>query len=446
MSDNQDPQRPTQRPDGDGFARPSTVPGGPGESDNPTRENQAIRDDQTQQHHLGDRQAERSSDGATSEGWREPHGWREPDVDGTDEKGKGLWRWLAVASVAALIGGLVGGGVGAAVVDGDTPIRADQTSTRSSDNREATPNNIRGVLEQVQSSVVTISANGAGGQGSGTGMVVSTDGEILTNNHVVAGASQIKVTFSDDTQPRDARLLGTDSTIDTALLKVVDPPANLRTVKFGDSDKTQVGDEVVAIGNALALTGGPSVTSGIVSAKDRSIADGSTSLENLIQTDTAINPGNSGGPLVNMNGEVIGMNTAVIRGSGGEFENIGFAIAINSVQPAIQDLRKGVNTQPAFLGLTSVTLNSDIKERYELTPDKGAVVSQVVSGTPADRAGLTRFDVITEIDGEQITDSEGLVQAVRRKKPDDEIKIVFYRGDERREVNAKLVARPSSES
>ena len=203
---------------------------------------------------------------------------------------------------------------------------------------------------------------------------------------------------------------------------------------------------MVAIGNALALTGGPSVTSGIVSAKDRSIADGSTSLENLIQTDTATNPGNSGGPLVNMNGEVIGMNTAVIRGSGGEFENIGFAIAINSVQPAIQDLRKGVNTQPAFLGLTSVTLNSDIKERYELTPDKGAVVSQVVSGTPADRAGLTRFDVITEIDGEQITDSEGLVQAVRRKKPDDEIKIVFYRGDERREVNAKLVARPSSES
>lgn len=430
-----------------GFASPSNVPPNSG-ADEPTREHSSIPSDPRQDNRYDSDDGYRDGDYRDS-GYRS--NWRDGEAgyhyDSHDHESpkqqSALWKWLSVAAVAALIGALVGGGVATALADNGSPQRADQRSTTLA-SQEATPNNIREVLEAVQPAVVAISANGPGGQGSGTGMVISSDGEILTNNHVVAGASQIRVTFSNETSPRNARLLGTDSTLDTALLKVDGAANNLTTVRFGNSDDTQVGDEVVAIGNALALTGGPSVTSGIVSAKDRSISDGGTSLENLIQTDTAINPGNSGGPLVNMAGEVVGMNTAVIRGSGGEFENIGFAIAINSVQPIIEDLRQGVTNQPAFLGLTSVTLNEELRSRFELTPERGVVVSQIFQGTPADSAGLSRFDVITKFDGKEVAESEALVREVRAKKPGDEVQITYFRGDQQRETTVRLAARPTS--
>lgn len=355
--------------------------------------------------------------------------------------------WLPLAAVA-LVSALIGGGVVAAS-DGDsadegptvqTPAPAAQAS-----NREATPSAIRGVLERVQPAVVSVEVRqGRAGQGSGTGMILTADGEILTNAHVVQGASDIAVTLNGERETRSARLLGIDPSIDSAIIKLNDA-RGLPTVELGDSGALQVGDEVVAIGNALALAGGPSVTTGIVSAKDRSISDGSLRLENLIQTDAAINPGNSGGPLANMAGQVIGVNTAVIRGQTGEFQNIGFAMAIDAIEPALGDLRSGRVAEQALLGVSSVTLDDSIRDRYDFVPESGVVVDSVQADSPADRAGLSRFDVITRFAGEDIESSEELVTLVRRRRPGDTVPLTFYRGDEVRETTATLAARPSGQ-
>lgn len=455
MSDN---WRPPQDPSGDddGFASPSSNPDDARDTTNEST-------DATTEHHLGGstehdetrQHAAANDDAATDQPWANPDpaqhfGARADGGEWTKEDKKrrngGFMRTVALVVVAALIGAgtatLINNNTDSA---GGTPTRSDSTETASqASDTEATPNNIRSVLEKVQPAVVTISVTTANGTGNGTGMIVSSDGEILTNNHVVAGANRIQVTLDNETEPRTARLLGADTTIDTALIKI--DGSNLPTVEFGDSAGVQVGDEVVAIGNALALTGGPSVTSGIISAKDRSISDSSASLSNLLQTDTAINPGNSGGPLVNMEGQVVGVNTAVIRGDTGEFENIGFALSINTVQPAIADLRNGVSRQPAYLGLNPVTLDDSIRERYDLTPETGVVISQVQQDSPADQAGLSRFDVITSIDGDDVTTSDALINYIRGKQPNDRVEITFYRGDDEQTVTATLAARPSTTS
>ncbi len=391
----------------------------------------------TAEHHIG---------GSSQAQYADPSGGHAAPAFTAPEKkggkGKGVVGWLAVVVVAAL----AGGATGAAVTDNEdsTPTRSTDTTVapKSASTAIATPATIRSVLEKVQPAVVSISTQSATGGGSGTGMIVSSDGEVLTNNHVVSGARSIKVLIDGEKEPRNARLLGTDATIDSALIKI-DDAKDLPTVTFGDSNALQVGDEVVAIGNALALSGGPSVTSGIVSAKDRSISDNTASLDDLIQTDAAINPGNSGGPLTNMAGEVVGMNTAVIRGQGGEFQNIGFSLAINAIKPAIEDLRAGKSSAIAYLGVSTVTLDEDIKARFDLTPDSGAVVDSVQANSPADEAGLSRFDVITKFDGQDVKSNDELVTLVRKKKPGDEVKITYYRGDSEKESTATLAARPA---
>lgn len=453
----QTPSSSPQTPSAEGGRRASDDQFSDRYSSEPTQQHQAnaFDPDATQASHRHEEPTRTHSWGASD--WRDPNA-----ADGPDEtehrndpygvpptftsehgprRGTGFLRWAAVVVVSALVGGLVATWSGD---DSAGPVTRSDASTAAANqasNAPATPTAIRGVLQKVEPAVVTIDTQSGSGSGTGTGMIVSTDGEILTNNHVVAGASRIQVTLNNETTPRTARLLGADQTIDTALLKI--DGSNLPTVAFGDSTKAQVGDEVVAIGNALALTGGPSVTSGIISAKDRSITDSTSSLSNLIQTDTAINPGNSGGPLANMAGEVIGMNTAVIRGSTGEYENIGFSIAINTVRPAINDLRNGQSRQPAYLGLNPVTLDDSIRERYNLSPQQGVVVSQVAPDAPADQAGLSRFDVITQLDGRDVTSSDALINAVREKRPGDQISITYYRGDERRTTTATLSSRPA---
>jgi putative serine protease PepD len=257
---------------------------------------------------------------------------------------QGSWRisprLVAVLTAGSLLGGSVlGGVVGARVAIRSSAAAATARMATApvmvpgiDRSLRATPSDIRGVLAKVEPAVVLIRAEG----GAGTGMILTPDGEVLTNAHVVDGASSITVTLSGQSRSQPAELLGADPVADVALVKMNDV-SHLPTVSLGSSGAAEVGDSVVAIGNALDLEGGLTVTKGIVSALDRTIGDEDETLQGLIQTDAAINPGNSGGPLVSAAGEVIGMNTAVA----GDAQNIGFALAIDRVKPVFDRLRHG---------------------------------------------------------------------------------------------------------
>ena len=365
--------------------------------------------------------------------------------------------WLVVALVAALVGALVGGVVATLVADGDGG-DGDRVGTAGSattlapfsnnTSNLAQPRDIQEVLARVQPGVVAVRSaafQGGGGfdlnpdpvQGAGTGMILSTGGDILTNAHVVEGATAIQVTLFGEREPREAVLVGADADADLAILRLRDTSGlEGRPVTLGDSGKVKVGDDVVAIGNALALPGGPTVTVGIVSALERSLGP----LSNLIQTDAAINPGNSGGPLVNSAGEVIGINTAV---AGQRAQNIGFAIAVDTVKPQLDRLRKGEAAAPqGFLGVSTVTLSPEIRERLDFGPEAGAIVVEVVGGSPAEAAGLVPNDVITSIGGQAVDTNANLQTAVRGHRPGEQVEVTFFRGDEEKKTTITLGTRP----
>jgi putative serine protease PepD len=364
-------------------------------------------------------------------------------------------RWSVLVAVAALVGGLAGGGLVAALRDdGGTTTVVD----RGGDNTSviAHPKDIHGILAKVEPGVVAVRTEAFDPrdlfqrfpqQGAGTGMILSADGDVLTNAHVVPeGTTSIKVTLDGERDARDADLVGRNPTSDVALLKIRGAKG-LRTVELGDSSKLQVGDDVVAVGNALALPGGPTVTEGIVSALDRDIDSDNGTLNNLIQTDAAINPGNSGGPLANADGQVVGMNTAVIQSSGQEpAQNIGFAIAVNTIKPLLDDLRTGkqASTNPGYIGVQSQTLTPDIAQQFGFSTDQGAIVAQVVPGSPADQAGLKRGDVVTKFGGADIRSAEDLVNAVRGKHPGDKVEVTFKRGEDERKATVTLGSKPST--
>ncbi len=259
-------------------------------------------------------------------------------------------RWFLAAMTGGLAGAVTAGAIGALVDDGSggSSTAATSTSTTTGATVQAASDtsvtSVGAVLAVAQPSVVAIDFDtteqygpfSVQGTGAGSGLVISTDGLVLTNDHVVSGASNIKVTLSDGTT-LDASVLGSDSAHDIALLQL-EGGTGLTAATLGSSDALRVGDDVVAIGNALDLEGTPTVTKGIVSAKDRSLSstDGTT-LDHLIQTDAAINSGNSGGPLLDMTGAVVGINTAIIQDS----ENLGFSISIDSIKPLIDGLRSG---------------------------------------------------------------------------------------------------------
>jgi S1-C subfamily serine protease len=254
-------------------------------------------------------------------------------------------------------------------------------------------------------------------------MVLSPDGDILTNNHVIEGAQKITVTFTGQSEPREADLVGADPVSDVAIVKVRNA-TGLKTVTLGSSSKLEVGDDVVAIGNALALVGGNTVTRGIVSALDRSVDDPQENLRHLIQTDAAINSGNSGGPLVDARGEVVGMNTIVIRGtgSGAPVESIGFAISIDSIKPLIERLRAGKPAPgQAFIGVAAVDLTPQLKADLGVPVDKGAVVQDVTAGSPSENAGLRVGDVVTAFNGKAIATAAQLVNGARATTPGDKV-------------------------
>jgi serine protease Do len=280
-----------------------------------------------------------------------------------------------------------------------------------------------------------------GGGGAGTGVVISRDGYIVTNNHVVDGSGgRVEVTFNDGTHQR-ATVVGTDPSADLAVVKV--GTSNLTAAALGDSDKLVVGDEVVAIGNALALPGQPSVTRGIVSALNRSIdTEVGSTLDHMIQTDAAINPGNSGGPLVNSNGEVVGINTAIANPA--EAQNVGFAIAINQAKPIIDELRQGRSVQPAYLGVVTQSVTPAIQRQLDLKVSSGAVVQRVESSSPADSAGIRQGDVIVKVGDKDVKSAQDVGNAVRSHRPGDKVTIVVNRDGANRSLDVTLGARPEN--
>ncbi|HEX2032595.1 MAG TPA: trypsin-like peptidase domain-containing protein [Chloroflexota bacterium] len=272
--------------------------------------------------------------------------------------------------------------------------------------------------------------------GTGTGVIFDAQGYILTNNHVVAPAQggTIRVTLADD-RSFEARVVDSDPANDLAIIKI-DDASGLTPARLGDSDRLQVGEPVVAIGHALALPGGPTVSAGVVSAVGRTIQEPNGAvLPSLVQTDAAINPGNSGGPLLNANAEVIGINTAGIA----EAQGISFAVAINQAKPAVESvLATGRVTRP-FLGVAIVAAITPAIARANDLPAERGVLVEVVPGGPAARAGMRDGDIIVEADGQEIRSTVELQQAIRKHRPGEPMRLRVQRqGANPVEVTATL--------
>jgi len=268
--------------------------------------------------------------------------------------------------------------------------------------------------------------------GLGSGFIIDKGGYIVTNNHVVANADTIKVILKDDTE-YDAEIVGRDPVTDIALIKV-DAKGNLPAVPMGSSDNLKVGEWVAAIGSPFGLE--HTVTAGIVSAKGRVI--GSGPYDDFIQTDASINPGNSGGPLINMSGEIIGINTMIIAGGSG----IGFAIPIDQAKDIIAQLKDSGAVTRGWLGVTIQDLKGDLAAYYGLKDKSGVMVASVVPGDPADRAGIQPKDIITEIDGKKVTTSRDLTALAAKLGVGDTARVTVLRDGRQKDLDLKVGKRP----
>ena len=354
---------------------------------------------------------------------------------------------VAVGLIAAAIGTAVTGDEEA----NDSPVTTQTTLQSSSPIVTAAPSSngeaktaVGEAVKVIGPSVVTITSdvsNGMGGNGqsAGTGIIITPEGEIVTNNHVVEGATAIMVRLAGQVDPVPATLLAADPSNDLALIKI--NGQDLPAATFADPNTIAVGDPVVAMGYALALDGEPTVTSGIISALNRTLAiDAEVSLDGLIQTDTAISSGNSGGPLVNLDGQVVGINTAVARDDmSSAANNVGFAISVTEILDVLDWLRSntdGSTRVSGFLGVTIASRNDG---------GQGAVIQTVAPGSPASNAGLKVGDIVLEVDGQPISGQVGLVAAIRDASPGDEVTIKFERGGSMETALATLADRPASQ-
>lgn len=269
-------------------------------------------------------------------------------------------------------------------------------------------------------------------QSLGSGVIISEDGYILTNHHVIKDANIIKVRLYKSKEDIEATVVGKDPKIDIALLKI--NKDNLPYAKLGDSDKLEVGDWVIAIGNPFGLS--HTVTKGIVSAKGRVI--GSGPYDDFIQTDAPINFGNSGGPLFNLNGEIVGINTAIIAGG----QNIGFSIPINMIKTILPQLKKGI-VERAYLGVKFQEVTKDISESFGLDKISGVLISEVLKNSPAEKAGIKEGDIILEVNGKPVDEFTSFPKIIASYLPGDTIKLKIYR--ERKEISLTVTLGKQSE-
>jgi serine protease Do len=317
---------------------------------------------------------------------------------------------------------------------------------------------VRDVAEQVKPAVVQITNEQVAFDsftnqpftvpaGVGTGVIYDEQGHILTNNHVIAGAQQLTVALPDGESVYSATLVGADPYTDLAVLKI--DGNNLPVAQFGDSSKLQVGDWVVAIGNALALPGGPTVSAGVVSALGRTVQEpgdnGGTGpyLFDVVQTDAPINPGNSGGPLIDLQGQVVGIDTLVAGQAkpGVQAQGIGFAISIATAKPIADQLVATGHAVHPYLGVEQIPLSAAIASRLGTTLKEGVVIVGVGPGTPAAAAGLRERDIITAIDGTKVIDDSSFAKIISAHKPGDTLNITVSRNNQTVEVKAALVER-----
>jgi S1-C subfamily serine protease len=297
-----------------------------------------------------------------------------------------------------------------------------------------------------------------GGTATGSGFLIDSEGHIITNAHVVQGADQIEVRLGASNKSYTAEVVGSDPATDVALIKVDAPADQLHPLALGDSSKVEVGDPVVAIGNPFGLD--RTVTSGIVSALQRQIeAPNGFSISHVIQTDAAINPGNSGGPLINEEGQVIGINSQIQNTGTAGNVGIGFAVPINTARQVVRQLEEHGEVEHAYLGISGGSLTPELVSALKLPVEEGVLVSEVVSGGPADNAGIRGGDtsatiegaelrlggdIITEIDGKKVSGMEDVINVVNSAKPGETIKVQVQRGDSTKTLTVTLGVRPSS--
>lgn len=332
----------------------------------------------------------------------------------------------------------------------NTPFAGGSGSTPSSAPVITAPQglSVPDIVEQLAPSVVRVQTEGATldafgrvvpGGGVGSGVIIDGDGHIVTNNHVVTvgarAANSITVTLSDQRTAK-ATLVGRDEPTDLAVLKI--ESGGLRPAQFGSAGELKVGQDVVAIGFALDLRGGPSVTRGVLSATGRSIQEQPYTINDAIQTDASINPGNSGGPLVDALGRVIGINTAIVQGA----QNIGFAISVGLVQPTVNALITSGKIERAFFGVSSADVTQSVANNFDLPVDHGIVVTSVGQDSPAQRAGIRQDDVIVAIDGHDVNNNGDLLSVLARHAPGDTVEVELYRGNDQQRVSVALGARP----
>ncbi|HEX5620158.1 MAG TPA: trypsin-like peptidase domain-containing protein [Solirubrobacteraceae bacterium] len=359
-------------------------------------------------------------------------------------------RSAAVLAVTAVLGGVAGGGIVAAS-GGDSGTAATTTTVMrtvantSSSSTDALDANA--IYDSTSAGVVDITATGTGstqpdpfGQGggqsseaTGSGFVVDSDGYIVTAAHVVDGANSLKVTFSDGTT-RTAKLVGKDDATDVAVIKVDPSGLTLHPLELGSSSALDVGDAVAVIGSPFGYA--ESLSTGIVSGLDRTIeAPNGFTVSHAVQIDAAVNPGNSGGPVLNADGQVIGIADQIATdGSSEQSSGVGFAVPIDLIANELDQLKAGESVSHAYLGLRT----------GDSTDPAGALVGSVTAGTPASQAGLRSGDVVTAIDGKQITGSGDLVAAISAHKPGDKIELTVRRGSSTEHLTATLATQPSS--
>jgi len=300
------------------------------------------------------------------------------------------------------------------------------------------------VLDKVSRSVVNVSTvkllhhvfyRAVPVKGMGSGTIIDPEGQILTNNHVVMGAEKIGVTLASG-QVLEGRVIGTCLTHDMAIIKVKEE--KLPTAQLGDSDKLRVGQRVFAIGNPFGLAGGPTVTSGVISALNRSIESERGMIENLVQTDAAINPGNSGGPLVDIHGKVVAINTAIIPFAQG----IGFAIPINSAKKCTNEIIAHGSMIRPWLGVSGLTVTKEVASYYGLPLDKGILVTRVIPSSPADNAGVVPGDIVLQFAGKTTNNIEEMVEEIHKRKAGEKVEILILRNSKRWIVEVVLERTP----